>query len=166
MLRSLDIDVYTIARRLAPHPATSIVTDSGGHYLSRSEHSVSDLVNELPNVDIILEATGDSEPVFASMSLLGINGVLVLLSGTSGDRTLTVPASAINRGFVGGNKLMVGSVNSNYVDFVTGVARLATIEQRWPGLASRLITARLNAYDHALSIRDAGGIKAVLEFGT
>lgn len=164
LLRSLDVDVYTIARRPAPHLAASIITDSGGHYIATSEHSVAELVRELPNVDLIFEASGDSEPVFSSMSLLGNNGVLILLSLTGTNRDLSVPADAINREFVSGNKLMVGSVNSHYDDFVSGVSRLATFETRWPGLTSRLITTRLNGFDDASLIRDAGGIKAILEF--
>jgi len=164
LLRSLDVDVYTIARRPAPHLAASIVSACGAHYFSSSEHNVSVLTRDLSNIDVIFEASGDSEPVFTSMSLLGNNGVLVLLSLTGSDRSLPVPADAINREFVLGNKLMVGSVNSHYVDFVSGVERLATFESLWPGLTSRLMTARLQAFDDALHIRDAGGIKAVLEF--
>lgn len=166
LLRSLDIDVYTIARRPAPHLAASIITEAGGTYLATSEHTLTDLVRDLPNIDIIFEASGDSEPAFSAMSLLGNNGVLVLLSLTGTDRTLSVPADAINREFVAGNKLMVGSVNSHYDDFVSGVARLSTFEQRWPGLTSRLITVHLNGFDDALRIRDAGGIKAILDFSS
>jgi hypothetical protein len=47
---------------------------------------------------------------------------------------------------------------------VSGVTRLATFEKRWPGLTNRLITTRFNGFDDALHIRDAGGIKAILEF--
>lgn len=164
LLRSLDIDVYCLARTPGPHLAATIIESAGGHYLSTREHSSKGLLRDLPNVDLIFEASGASGPVFDAMSLLGGNGVLILLSLTGGDRSLSIPADEINREFVLGNKQMVGSVNSHYVDFVAGVERLATFEQCWPGLAGRLITARLNAFQDVDKIRDIGGIKAVLEF--
>ncbi len=165
LLRSEGIDVYTVARRPAPHLATSIVEAAGGHYVSTSEQSIAELARSIPNVDLIFECSGNSEPVFEGMSILGGNGVLVLLSLTGGDRTLTVPADEINREFVLGNKLMVGSVNSHQTDFTAGVTHLARFEELWPGLTGRLFTARLNGLDKGTRIRDVGGIKAVIEVG-
>src|SRR5262249_6675451 len=115
--------------------------------------------------DLVFECSGNSEPVFEGMSILGGNGVLVLLSLTGGDRTLNVPADTINREFVLGNKLMVGSVNSHQVDFAAGVDHLARFESLWPGLRARLFTAGLSGFEEGTRIRDVGGIKAVIEVG-
>jgi threonine dehydrogenase-like Zn-dependent dehydrogenase len=163
LLRSEGLEVYTVARRPAPNLAASIIEAAGGHYVSTQEQPVAELARSLPNVDLIFECSGSSEPVFEGMSILGGNGVLVLLSLTGGDRTLTVTADLINREFVLGNKLMVGSVNSHQTDFTAGVGHLAHFENLWPGLTGRLITTRLNGLEEGVRIRDAGGIKAVVE---
>jgi hypothetical protein len=100
------------------------------------------------------------------MKLLGNNGVLVLLSLTGGDLKLEVPIDLVNREFVLGNKVMVGSVNSAKEDFESGVTHLGKFEELWPGLSGTLITTRMPAFADPAGIRDAsaGGIKAVLEF--
>ena len=51
------------------------------------------------------------------MQILGTNGVLVLLSGTGGNAEMTVPIDRINRSLLGGNKVVVGCVNSAKEDF-------------------------------------------------
>jgi threonine dehydrogenase-like Zn-dependent dehydrogenase len=165
LLRSEGLDVYTVARRPAPNLASSLVETAGGHYVSTKEQSLTELARSIPNIDLIFESSGSSEPVFEGTSILGGNGVLVLLSLTGGNRLLTIPSDAINREFVLSNKLMVGSVNSHRIDFESGVRHLSRFEQLWPGLTGRLITTRFNGFDEAGSIRDAGGIKAVIELG-
>ncbi|MEA2527720.1 MAG: glucose 1-dehydrogenase [Thermomicrobiales bacterium] len=166
LLRSEGVEVYTVARRPAPNLASSIVEAAGGHYVSTSELSPGELARSIPNIDLIFECSGNSEPAFEGMSLLGSNGVLVLLSLTGGDRKRTVPTDAINREFVLGNKLMVGSVNSHRTDFIAGVDHLARFENLWPGLTGRLITTRLSGFDEAERIQDVGGIKTVVELGS
>jgi glucose 1-dehydrogenase len=167
LLRSEGAEVYTVARRPPPNPAASIVEAAGAHYVSTGERSLADLGRSIPNVDLIFECTGNSEPVFQGMQLLGGNGVLVLLSLTGGDRLLSIPSDLINREFVLGNKLMVGSVNSHHTDFVAGVDHLARFENLWSGLTGRLITHRLHGFADAGRIDEAsaGGIKTVIEMG-
>jgi threonine dehydrogenase-like Zn-dependent dehydrogenase len=165
LLRAEGVNVYTVARRPAPNLASSFIEAAGGHYVSTSEQSPAELARSIPNIDLIFESSGSSEPAFTGMSILGGNGVLVLLSLTGGDRTLSIPSDALNREFVLGNKLMVGSVNSHRVDFVAGVDHLTRFETLWPGLTGHLITTRLEGFDEADRIRDAGGIKAVIELG-
>jgi threonine dehydrogenase-like Zn-dependent dehydrogenase len=166
LLRAEGFDVYTLARSQAPTAASKLVDASGAHYVSTKEVSLAELSTSLPNVDLIIEASGASQPVAEAMSLLGNNGVLVLLSITSGELTHGVPIDLINREFVLGNKVMVGCVNSALEDFENGVEHLARFEELWPGLTSTLITQRLPAFENPQIIRDAsvGGIKAVLEF--
>lgn len=168
LLRARGIEVYTLARAAAPNPAADVVAACGAHYVSTRETPLADLARSLPNVDLILEATGVSALAFEAMTVLGINGVLVLLSVTGGDATAPVPTDAINHGFVLGNKVTVGSVNAAREDFQNGVAHLATFEHQWPGLTARLITHRLRGFDEANQIGTAAGagIKTVVEFAT
>ncbi|MDP9366328.1 MAG: glucose 1-dehydrogenase [Chloroflexota bacterium] len=166
LLRARGMDVVAVARRPAPNPAAAIVDACGARYVSSRDTPLADLAAGLPPLDLVFEATGVGALAFQAMDLLGSNGVLVLLSITGGEENLTIPADRINREFVLGNKVLVGSVNSAHDDFVAGVADLARFEELWPSLTARLITHRLNGFADAPLI--AGkvneGIKTVLEF--
>jgi threonine dehydrogenase-like Zn-dependent dehydrogenase len=166
LLRTEGFEVYSLARSVAPTAASKLVEACGAHYVSTRETPFAELAGSLPNVDLIIEASGASAPVADAMNILGNNGVLVLLSLTGGDLKLDVPIDMINREFVLGNKVMVGSVNSAKEDFESGVVHLGQFEKRWPGLTGSLITTRMPAFSDPEGIRDAsaGGIKAVLEF--
>ena len=167
LLRSRGMDVVTAARRPGPHLASEIVEAAGARYVGTDQLALKDLAAELPPLDLIIEATGSSEPVFTAMEILGNNGVLVLLSGTGGNRELTIPADAINRSLIRGNKVVLGCVNSAKEDFELGVADLTRWERMWPGLAERFITRRvsgLGAYEEILET-PAGDIKTVIEVG-
>jgi hypothetical protein len=91
----------------------------------------------------------------------------MLLSGTGGQRELTVPSDAINRSLIRGNKIVAGCVNSAREDFELGVEDLRRWEQLWPGLAARFITRRINGLSEYARImeRPEGDIKTVIEVG-
>lgn len=165
MLRARGIDVVTISRRPGPHRASEIVEASGAHYIAAPETELKAIAGQLPPIDLILEASGRPEPVFAAMEILGNNGVLVLLSGTAGGTELTVPAAGINGSLLRGNKVVVGSVNSAKEDFELGVVDLARFEELWPGLASRLITRRLPGLDSYAQVLEhpPGDVKTIIE---
>jgi threonine dehydrogenase-like Zn-dependent dehydrogenase len=167
LLRSRGMDVVTVARRPGPHLVAEIVEAAGARYAGTEEIALEDLAADLPPLDLIVEATGSSEPVFTAMEILGNNGVLALLSGTGGNRELTVPGDAINRSLIRGNKVVVGCVNSATEDFELGVADLTRWEQLWPGLAERFITRRLAGLGEfgQLMENPAGDIKTVIEVG-
>jgi len=74
------------------------------------------------------------------MDVLAKNGVLVMVSVTGGERKVEIPADKINLGFVLGNKVAVGSVNSNREYFETGVKDLADAELSYPGWLNKLLT--------------------------
>ena len=166
LLREQGLEVYTVARTPAPNAAASIVAASGAHYVSTRETPLADLQHSLSNVDLIFESTGVSALAFTGMEILGANGVLVLLSITGGSRRQEVPTDAINRGFVLGNKVVVGSVNAAAEDFASGVQRLTRFEHLWPGLTASLITQRLRGFEDAHRIAETAtsGVKTVLEF--
>jgi threonine dehydrogenase-like Zn-dependent dehydrogenase len=164
LLRERGAEVWTLARSAAPTAASRVVEACGAHYLSTGDQTVTELAATLPRIDLIIEATGVSALVAECMAALGANGVLVLLSITGHSTVTPVPLDAINRGFVLGNKVMLGSVNSAHEDFMAGVARLSRFEERWPGLTESLITHRLDGLDQAAAaIAERSGIKTVVE---
>jgi len=65
---------------------------------------------------------------------------------------------------MGGNRLVFGSVNGSRRHFEMGMAHIAEMEQRWPGLLASLFTRRLPLDDFAQAFqRPPGEIKTVIE---
>jgi threonine dehydrogenase-like Zn-dependent dehydrogenase len=172
LLRSRGLEVTTVARRPGPHAASAIVEATGARYLASGGEPLREALagsapSGQPPIDLIFEATGVATVPFQAMEVLGNDGVLVLLSLTGGDEQALVPIAAINREFVLGNKVLVGSVNSGREDFTQGLADLARFEELWPGLTARLITRRLaglGAFEE-IAGHGRGGIKTVIEVG-
>lgn len=139
-LRARSVEVTAFGLEQPPFLNAELVEAIGARYLSTKDHSLIHAAEDLGPFDLIFEATGFSPLAFEAMQALGKNGVLVLTSVTSGDRKASVPADAINLGFVLGNKVAVGTVNAGRENFETGVADLAITEAEHPGWLARLIT--------------------------
>ena len=165
LLRSMGVEVYTVARTPAPNTSADVLAKAGAHYISTKDETLAQLAERVGAVDLMLESTGASQVGFDAMQVLGNNGVLVLLSLTGGGHTFEVPGDTINTSLVVGNKVVVGSVNAGAEDFTHAVKRLGTFDQMWPGLAVSLITSRL-PFDgdlDAIAAKATGGIKTVVE---
>jgi threonine dehydrogenase-like Zn-dependent dehydrogenase len=165
VLRVHGLEVWTVDLKPADSVNAGIVRDCGATYLEAANLDTIALKQRLPNVDVIIECTGSSAPLVPAMRLLGNNGVLVLISGTGGDVERSFPADKIYREFVSGNKVMVGSVNSSLDDFRNAVRDLGRVEQRWPGLAARLITRRIPSLEAARGLPGLleGAVKAIID---
>jgi threonine dehydrogenase-like Zn-dependent dehydrogenase len=165
-LRGLEVAVYS--RRTPPYRNSELLEAIGARYISASDSTLAELANAAGPFDLIVDATGSSPLAFRAAEILGKNGVLVLASVTGGEVTAELPTDHINQGFVLGNKVMVGTVNSHRDDFVEGVEDLLRSEANYPGWLAQLITTRvdgLERYDemlrHLRDDRDA--IKIVVE---
>ena len=167
LLRSRGARVTTVARRPAPNAPAAILEAAGAAYAATQEASLAEIAGGLPPIDLIVEATGSAPLVFEAAEVLGNNGVLVLLSVTGGDAAIPVQAARLNRGFVLGNKVMVGCVNSAKEHFQLAVNDLERFAALWPGLTEQVITHRLpglGAWEGMLA-KEADGIKTVVEVG-
>lgn len=165
VLRVHGLNVWTIDLKPVDSMNAEIVRTCGATYLEAGGLDGEALKRELPNVDVIIECTGSSAPLVPAMRLLGNNGVLVLISGTGGNAERTFPADRVYREFVSGNKVMVGSVNSSLEDFRNAVRDLGRSEERWPGLAARLITRRIPGLDAARGLPGLmeGSVKTIID---
>jgi glucose 1-dehydrogenase len=115
--------------------------------------------------DLVIEATGSVPLDFDLVDVLGPNGTLVL----TGIPDAAAPASpvaggALFREIVLQNQAVVGSVNANRTYFEAGLRDLAAFDERWPGVASSLISSRrpMAQWSEVLIDRPAGSIKNVL----
>ncbi len=165
MLRARGMAVTTIGRRPPPLLAAEIVDTAGGRYVAARESELPEIAAGMPAIDLIIEASGRPGPLFPAIQMLGNNGVLVLLSGYRGEGEVLISPATINSSLLGGNKVVVGCVNSAKEDFERGVADLTRFEELWPGLTSRLITRRVPGLSEFRQIleQSPGDIKTIIE---
>lgn len=152
-LRLRGIETLCYSRREPPYLNSDLVEAIGARYVSAEERSLAEAAAEHGPFDFIFEATGQSQVAFDAAAALAKNGVLVLSSVTGGDKSIEIPADKINREFVLGNKVMVGTVNASRADFVNGVDDLIKAEAVYPGWLSSLLTTPvrgLERYDEMM----------------
>ena len=105
--------------------------------------------------DIVIEATGSARVVFDAMEILGPNGVLCLLSRDrrrrrerGADRSDQPADRARQPGRVRQRERQPAALRQGVKDFVT-------IEKKWPGTLSRLLTNRIPWEDHKTVVHRA-----------
>ncbi len=154
ILRLRGLDVTAFGQRPRPYRNADLIEELGGRYVSTRSMPLRDAARAHGPFDLIFEATGFSPLVFEAMEALGRNGVLVLASVTGGNRQLEIPADRINLGFVLGNKVAVGTVNSNREHFEAAVDDLALAETRYPGWAAKLLTHPVRGLENYRALFD------------
>ncbi|MDX3611259.1 glucose 1-dehydrogenase [Streptomyces europaeiscabiei] len=90
--------------------------------------------------DVVIEATGASELVFASLTGTAPYGVVCLTGVSPAGRRVSVDAGAMNREIVLQNDAVVGSVNANLRHYRQAADALSTADLSW---LERLITRRV-----------------------
>lgn len=136
----------------------------GATFLDGSNTAITELPSQIGNLDLIVEATGNSTVAFQAMTALGVNGVLCLMGVSIGEGLLEINAACLNMQMVLGNKVVFGTVSSNYGHFERAAQLLGMIERKWPGWLARPITRRLplDNFEEAL-LPDPNGIKTVIK---
>ena len=167
-LRLRGLEVTALARTDPPTLSSELVEAVGARYISTRELPLAQAAERHGPFDIIFEAAGASSVVFEAMEALGRNGVLVLTGISGGDRKIEVPGDQIMTGLVLGNKVMVGTVNSNRSHFERGVQSMALAQAWYPGWLERLLTHPVRGLgNYAEMMRlltdDKGAIKVFAE---
>lgn len=144
ILRLKGIETWTVARRPLESIKAKTVQECGGKYVNAYDEEILGLKNVIGNIDIIIEATGNSHVAFEAMSILGTNGVMCLTSITGGKKNIIIDANSLNLDIVLGNKVVFGTVNANRYHFQEGLELFEKIQKKWPGLLEKLITRKVN----------------------
>lgn len=148
ILRLRGIRTFTLARSEAPNLKADIAESLGATYVSTRQKSLHQLASEVGKPDLIIESTGHSGVAFEAMEVLNLNGALVWTSITGGQRKVEVPSDKINLEWVLGNKLLLGSVNSNFRHFEKAIADLGYAESMFPGVLERILTHPVDGLDN------------------
>jgi threonine dehydrogenase-like Zn-dependent dehydrogenase len=164
VLRARGLRTVVIGREDPSDLRAQIAKQLGAEYVSVANKALTDVPKETGYPDIVVEATGSARVVFDAMEILASNGVLCLLSVTGGDTMNAEPIDLINQRLVLGNQVVFGSVNANPRHFAMGVKDFVTIQKKWPGALTRLLTNRIPWQDHKTWFTERGsGIKSTLE---
>ncbi|MFR0355171.1 glucose 1-dehydrogenase [Streptomyces sediminimaris] len=110
--------------------------------------------------DIVIEATGAAQVVFAAMRGTAPYGIVCLTGVSPSGRRLTVDAGVVNREIVLENDVVVGSVNANRRHYQQAADALAKADVDW---LERMITRRVPvARAEEAFRREPGDVKTVL----
>jgi threonine dehydrogenase-like Zn-dependent dehydrogenase len=148
VLKLRGLEVYTMARSVAPTLNSEIVAGLEAKYVSLTETTIPELAKKVGKADLIIDATGSSRVAFESMTVLGHNGVLVWTSITGGKHQVELPGDEINIDWVLGNKLLLGSVNANREHFESGIRDLALGDVMYPGVIEKILTDGVDGLDN------------------
>lgn len=163
-LRLQGFSTYTLDIVPRSSLKAQLVEAIGANYLDGRDSPLTDLRGQIGNLDLIVEATGNSTVAFQAMNALGTNGVLCLMGVSTGEKPLEICADCLNMEMVLGNKVVFGTVSSNRGHFERAMQLLGKIEQKWSGWLTRLITRRLSFGDFKDALHPApDGIKTVIE---
>jgi glucose 1-dehydrogenase len=164
VLRARGLRTLVIGREENTDLRAQIAKQLGAEYMCVANKTLPDVPKETGYPDLVIEATGNAKVVFDAMEILGPNGVLCLLSVTGGQTQNQEPIDLINQRLVLGNQVVFGSVNANPRHFAMGVKDFVTIDRKWPGALSRLLTNRIPWENHKSWFTERGsGIKSTLE---
>ena len=144
VLRSLGVEVYTVARSPRGSRRSDIVERAGAKYLSAGDRSLKETMGPHFQANLIVEASGSAGRVPEAIELLAPGGVLCLTSITGGHLFSKASWDEINFNLVLGNRTIVGVVNSNRSDFEQAGRSLESLQNLWPGLPEQLITKQVD----------------------
>lgn len=161
ILRIRGLDVSVAATRSQESLKAEIVREIGGSYLSVRESPINELGKTF---DMVIEATGGTEPAIDATRLLRRNGVMCFL-GNYRRRGVYENFQELLYGMVLGNRLLFGSVNSNREHFEMGIRDMKRIHREFSGILNRLITKALPLADFKEAFNPSHeDIKTVIRF--
>jgi len=167
VFRAAGFNVFLYSKGGANEERAKIGEAVGAGYISADTVPISQLGKETGGFDVVFEATGASQLSFDVIPQLGINGVFIF-TGVPGRKRkdLSIDGNGIMQQLVLKNQIVFGTVNAGRESYESAINRIADIEKRWPGVLSRVITARHKPEEFMqLLTGDATGIKHTIAFG-
>jgi threonine dehydrogenase-like Zn-dependent dehydrogenase len=150
------LEVHVLDRnRSGPKPG--LVHDLGATY----HYSDVDKIAKELKPDVIVEATGVPEVIFAVMEHNAAFGIVCLTGVSPRGRNITLDLGGLNRDIVLENDVVFGSVNANLHHYELAADALARADRAWlESLISRRVP--LEEFEDALEKRD-DDVKVVLD---
>jgi threonine dehydrogenase-like Zn-dependent dehydrogenase len=159
MLVARDIETFVYSLEPADSDRAKLVRSFGADYLSARDRQLS----ELGTVDIIFEAVGTAKVAFAALEALAPNGIFIFSGIPAGGRTVELDLDGIMRSIVLKNQVLFGTVNASRAAFEASVRKLEQFMTLFPDAVRALITKRVPLDEAPSLVRQAGGIKQVVQ---
>ena len=131
--KGLDVHVLDV---VSDGPKPGLVKDLGATYHSDPVDAV---VKKLAP-DVVLEATGVTQVIFAALDGTAPYGIVCLTGVSSIGHQVTIDGGSLNRTMVLDNNVIVGSVNANLGHYAAAADYLAAADVSW---LQRLVTRRV-----------------------
>jgi threonine dehydrogenase-like Zn-dependent dehydrogenase len=164
LFRLRGLEVHSFARTPPGGARSRALEAMGATYWSTADLPLTSLARELGPADVILEASASTQAALAAMDALNANGVLCLVGLYPRELRQDVALGRLAFEMMVSNRLVFGSVNGSARHFEMGIAHMAEMEQRWPGMLTGLFTRRLPMDQFAQAFqRPPGEIKAVIQ---
>lgn len=152
--RGLEVHVLD---RVADGPKPDLVHKLGATY----HHDEPGKVAAALRPDVVIEATGVAQVIFAATTGAAPYGIIALTGVSTAGHHIDIDAGALNRQLVLDNNVIIGSVNANLEHYAAAARALAGADPEWLGA---LITRRvpLENFAEAFTARPED-IKVVIE---
>ena len=166
LLRLRCIETHTLDMSGPESMKARLIRMMGASHAEAGVVDIRELAARVGAPDLIIESAGLPQLVFDGAQVLAPNGILCVLGGVSGSQTpITFDANEFTGSLVTGNRLILGTVNANEIDFTAGVNSLRSVETQWPGLLTKMVTRTvpMSNFRSALE-RQRDDIKIVISF--
>ena len=169
LLRLRGLEVISVDRTSSNPVKERIYSSFGITHVNSAEMPIAGIPEKLSKkVDVAVELTGSPAAVAEAFLLPGINGILCLLSVTGESYMCNMDIGRLNYDMVLGNKVVIGSVNSNIKHFLQGVEDMVAMEGKAKGILESMVTKkiRLGDFKDYGVLGDRSQIKVVLDIGS
>ncbi|EET89958.1 MAG: Alcohol dehydrogenase GroES domain protein [Candidatus Micrarchaeum acidiphilum ARMAN-2] len=169
LLRLRGLEVVSVDRTSSNPVKDRIYSGFGITHVNSAETPIASIPEKLSKkIDVAVELTGNPAAVAEAFSLPGINGILCLLSVTGESYMYNMDIGRLNYDMVLGNKVVMGSVNSNIKHFLQGVEDMVAMEGKASGVLESMVTKRIKLADFKdySVLGDRSQIKVVLDIGS
>jgi threonine dehydrogenase-like Zn-dependent dehydrogenase len=160
-LRGCAVTVYS--REPETDVRAGIARAIGAKYVCAKDATLAQMAKSTGGIDLIYEATGSAHLAFQSMEVLGSNGLLILTGVPGAHAPEPLDLGSLITNMTLRNQCLLATVNAGNDAFDRAITDLTEIRARWPDAVRGLITRRFRLEDFETPIRDASGIKSIIE---
>lgn len=163
-LRGCEVTVYS--REGETDERAEITRAIGAHYVCSRMQTPARMAAGIGSVDLVYEATGSAALAVEMLQVLGRNGVMVLTGIPGAHGPESIDMGDLITSMTLKNQCLLATVNAGGDAFDRAIGDLGAFCARWPGAVRGLITGRYPLEQFATPIRNASGIKNIVEIAS
>lgn len=163
-LRGCGVTVYS--REPDTDARAGIARAIGASYVSAKNETLARMAKRIGSIDLIYEATGSASLAFQSLEVLGSNGLLILTGVPGAHAPESIDLGSMITKMTLRNQCLLATVNAGNDAFDRAISDLTEICARWPEAVRGLITRCFPLEEFETPIRDASGIKSVVQMAS